>query len=424
MNIRILATTLAFVITISSSVSVFAIPSRSQSSYERQEEVQLVDSRLEYGEIENEITEIENKIYDLNMQIEPLQLTAEKNKKEIEDITMIIDNTKKDIEQCKKEINELDFALGQRVKAMYISGDLEFSYLCFVFESESTSDFFTRVQAVSKIVGKDKSAIENIDKKKQEIDTKINTLQEKRDEIYKLNTDVKDTLSKLDGKKKEQEALAKQAKTEKSMFDSDYLSKMELNAVSSQFNTIDNENSSSEEILGAINQLTSIRDNQIKSPIISKEINEKIEKAKVIVQQKKLDEDNNGVSNTKPRRNKSGSSVPEAGKAQAILNEAYKHLGKDYVWGATGTQTFDCSGFTQYVYNHAAGIEISRSTYTQINMGQEVSEDELEPGDLVFPHTGHVGIYVGNGQMIHAPHTGDVIKVGPVYEFYSARRIL
>ena len=426
MNIRILATMLAFVITISSSVPVFAIPSISQSSYERQEEVQLVDSRLEYGEIENEITEIENKIYDLNTQIEPLQLTAEKNKKEIEDITMIIDNTKKDVEQCKKEINELDFALGQRVKAMYVSGDFEFNYLSFVFESESTSDFFTRVQAVSKIVGKDKSAIENIDKKKKEVDTKINSLQEKRDEIYKLNTDVKDTLSKLDGKKKEQEALAKQAKTEKSKFDSDYLSKLELNAVSYQFNIIDNENSSSEEILGAIDQLTCIRDNQIKSPIVSKEINEKIEKAKAAAQQKKLDEDNNVVSNTKPRRNKSGSSVPvpEAGKAQAILNEAYKHLGKDYVWGATGIQTFDCSGFTQYVYNHAAEIDISRTTYTQINVGQEVSEDELEPGDLVFPHTGHVGIYVGNGQMIHAPHTGDVIKVGPVYEFYAARRIL
>ena len=426
MNIRILATMLAFVITISSSVPVFAIPSISQSSYERQEEVQLVDSRLEYGEIENEITEIENKIYDLNTQIEPLQLTAEKNKKEIEDITMIIDNTKKDVEQCKKEINELDFALGQRVKAMYVSGDFEFNYLSFIFESESTSDFFTRVQAVSKIVGKDKSAIENIDKKKKEVDIKINSLQEKRDEIYKLNTDVKDTLSKLVEKKKEQEALAKQAKTEKSKFDSDYLSKLELNAVSYQFNIIDNENSSSEEVLGAIDQLTSIRDNQIKSPVVSKEINEKIEKAKAAAQQKKLDEDNNVVSNTKPRRNKSGSSVPvpEAGKAQAILNEAYKHLGKDYVWGATGIQTFDCSGFTQYVYNHAAGIEISRSTYTQINMGQEVSEDELEPGDLVFPHTGHVGIYVGNGQMIHAPHTGDVIKVGPVYEFYAARRIL
>lgn len=426
MNIRILSTMLVFVITISSSVLVFAIPSISQSSYARQEEVQLVDSRLQYGEIENEITEIENKIYDLNTQIEPLQLTAEKNKKEIEDITMIIDNTKKDIEQCKKEINKLDFDLGQRVKAIYVSGDFEFNYLSFVFESESTSDFFTRVQAVSKIVGKDKLAIENIDKKKKEVDTKINSLQEKKDEIYKLNTDIKDTLSKLDGKKKEQEALAKQAKTEKSKFDSDYLSKLELNAVSYQFNIIDNENSSSEEILGAIDQLVSIRDNQIKSPLVSKEINEKIEKGKAAAQQKKLDEDNNVVSNTRPRRNKSGSSVPvpEAGKAQAILNEAYKHLGKDYVWGATGIQTFDCSGFTQYVYNHAAGIEISRTTYTQINKGQEVSEDELEPGDLVFPHTGHVGIYVGNGQMIHAPHTGDVIKVGPLYEFYEARRIL
>ena len=118
------------------------------------------------------------------------------------------------------------------------------------------------------------------------------------------------------------------------------------------------------------------------------------------------------------------SSVPSAGNAQAILNEAYAQLGKPYVWGATGSANFDCSGFTQYVYENAAGIDISRTTYSQINVGQAVSQDQLQPGDLVFPHAGHVGIYVGNGQMIHAPQTGDVVKVSPVYSFYAARRIL
>ncbi|MFR1384289.1 MAG: C40 family peptidase, partial [Clostridioides difficile] len=66
----------------------------------------------------------------------------------------------------------------------------------------------------------------------------------------------------------------------------------------------------------------------------------------------------------------------------------------------------------------------SRTTYSQINVGVPVSQDQLQPGDLVFPHTGHVGIYVGNGQMIHAPQTGDVVKVSPVYKFYAARRVL
>ncbi|MNI85606.1 Murein DD-endopeptidase MepS/Murein LD-carboxypeptidase precursor [compost metagenome] len=84
---------------------------------------------------------------------------------------------------------------------------------------------------------------------------------------------------------------------------------------------------------------------------------------------------------------------------------------------------FDCSGFTQYVYRQA-GIYISRTTYTQINDGVAVSYSNLQPGDLVLTSAGHIGIYVGNGQMIHAPQTGDVVKVSKIWSFYAARRIL
>jgi len=421
---------------------VYATPSNQQ----------LSDSRQKYAEIENKIRDIENKIYDLNTQIEPLQLTVDKNKKEIENINKVVENTKKDIEQCKKEINELDLALGQRVKAMYTSGDLEFNYLNFVLEADSTTELFSRVQAVSKIVGKDKLSIENIDNKKEELNTKIKSLQDKKDEIDKLNKQIKDTLNELDGKKKDEENLANEANAEKSKFDSEYLSQLERGAVKPQFDVIDNSNSSSSEIQGVINQLISIRNNQIKSPIVTKEINEKVEKAEVLVSQKKAAEEKAAAESKKAaeekvtaattkaattkvvasnvrlssKKSSSSSSVsaPSAGNAQAVLNEAYAQLGKPYVWGATGSDTFDCSGFTQYVYEHAAGIDISRTTYSQIDVGRAVSEDQLQPGDLVFPHTGHVGIYVGNGQMIHAPQTGDVVKVGPVYDFYAARRIL
>ena len=428
MKNKVLATMLAIIIMICTSMPVLAAPN----------ETQLNDSRQKYAEIENKIRDIEKKIYDLDTQIEPLQLTVDKNKKEIENINKIVENTKKDIEQCKKEINDLDLALGQRVKAMYTSGDLEFNYINFVLEAESTSELFSRVVAVTKIVGKDKLSIENIENKKEELNSKIKSLQDKKAEIDKLNKEVKDNLTELDKKKKDQVVLANEAKVEKSKFDSEYLSQLEREAVKTQFDVIDNANSSSSEIQGAINQLISIRNNQIKSPIVTKEINEKVEKAKVVANQKKVAEEKEAVKrekeaqtkvaaiNTKSSSKKANSSVaaPSAGNAQAVLNEAYAQLGKPYVWGATGVDSFDCSGFTQYVYEHAAGIDISRTTYTQINEGQSVSQDQLKPGDLVFPHTGHVGIYVGNGQMIHAPQTGDVIKVGPVYDFYAARRIM
>lgn len=435
MKNKILAATLAILITICSSMPVFATPNNAQ----------LNESRQKYVEIENKIRDIENKIYDLSAQIEPLQFTVDKNKKEIENINKVMENTKKDIDQCKKEINDLDLILGQRIKALYNSGDLEFNYINFVLQSDSTSELVTRVQAVSKIVGKDKEYIDNINNKKSELNNKVKSLDDKKEEINKLNKEIQEDLNELSGKKKEQEVLANQAKEERSKFDAEYLSILERDAVKSQFDSIDNSNSSYAEVKGAINQLISIRNNQIKSPIIINEINDKIEKAKVIAQQKKAQEEKEAAerarqaeaqaranaaaassTTTKTSSKKPSASVaaPSAGNAQGVLNEAYKYLGTPYVWGATGPSTFDCSGFTSYVYRHAAGMEISRTTYTQINVGQPVSQDQLQPGDLVFPNAGHVGIYVGNGQMIHAPQTGDVVKVGPVYSFYAARRVL
>jgi peptidoglycan hydrolase CwlO-like protein len=412
MKNKILAIMLASVIVIGSSIPAFATPDNQQ----------LSDSRQKYAEIQSKITDIQNKIYDLDMQIEPLQLTVDKNKKEITSINKTMDNTTKDIEQCKKEIGTLDLALGQRVKAMYVSGDLEFSYLSFILESESTSDFFTRAEAVSKIVGKDKKAIENITDKKKELDGKIQSLEDKKEEIDKLNKEIQGTLSELDVKKKDQQDLAKAANDEKSKFDAQYLSQIERGTVQSQFDVINNANSSSSDLQSAIVQLRNIRDNQIKSQIVTTEINEKIEKAKATVASQKAAEVKAVVASRGKTR--SAGAVPSAGNAQAILNEAYAQLGKPYVYGATGSANFDCSGFTQYVYENAAGIDISRTTYSQINEGQAVSQDELKPGDLVFTHPGHVGIYVGNGQMINAPQTGDVVKVAPVYSFYAGRRII
>jgi len=411
MKNKILAIMLASVIVIGSSIPAFATPNDQQ----------LSDSRQKYAEIQSKITDIQNKIYDLDTQIEPLQLKVDKNKKEITSINNVIDNTTKEIEQCKKEIGTLDLALGQRVKKMYESGDLEFNYLSFILESESTSDFFSRAEAVSKIVRMDKKNIDNITDKKKELDSKIQSLEDKKEDIDKLNKEVQGTLSELDVKKKAQQDLAKDANDEKSKFDSQYLSQIERGTVQSQFDVINNSNSSATDLQSAINQLRNIRDNQIKSQIVTTEINEKIEKAKTAVASKKAAEVK--VAAVSRGRSRSGS-VPAAGNAQAILNEAYAQLGKPYVYGATGSANFDCSGFTQYVYENAAGVDISRTTYSQINEGQAVSQDQLQPGDLVFTHPGHVGIYVGNGQMINAPQTGDVVKVAPVYSFYAGRRII
>jgi cell wall-associated NlpC family hydrolase len=112
--------------------------------------------------------------------------------------------------------------------------------------------------------------------------------------------------------------------------------------------------------------------------------------------------------------------------AAQIIDYASQFLGVPYVWGGTSPSGFDCSGLVQYVYGHF-GIYLPRTAAEQQQVGLYVSRDQLQPGDLVFfgDPAHHVGIYVGNGMMLHAPHTGDVVKISPLStDFTYGRRVL
>ncbi|MYS89383.1 MULTISPECIES: C40 family peptidase [Streptomyces] len=114
-------------------------------------------------------------------------------------------------------------------------------------------------------------------------------------------------------------------------------------------------------------------------------------------------------------------------RAAAAVSYAYQKLGSPYVWGATGPNAFDCSGLIQAAYR-SAGVSLPRTTYSQIDAGRRVARSELLPGDLVFFYAGisHVGIYVGNGRMIHAPNPSAPVRVAPLDEmpFTGATRVV
>ncbi|WP_333767879.1 C40 family peptidase [Streptomyces sp. IBSBF 2435] len=119
-------------------------------------------------------------------------------------------------------------------------------------------------------------------------------------------------------------------------------------------------------------------------------------------------------------------SGPASGRAAAAISFALAQRGKPYVYGATGPGSYDCSGLTGAAYR-AAGVTLGRTTYDQAKQGVAVSKADLRPGDLVFFYSGlsHVGIYLGNGQIVHAPHTGAFVEVAPLswMPFATARRV-
>lgn len=138
-----------------------------------------------------------------------------------------------------------------------------------------------------------------------------------------------------------------------------------------------------------------------------------------------------GTINSNPGAGESGTSQG----ADAVISLAKQQLGKPYVWGAEGPSSFDCSGFTQYVFKNAAGKILPRVSKEQSKFGQSVNKSNLQKGDLIFFDTdkdgvvNHVGIYMGNNEFIHASSGGKKVIISQLNSYYNsvytnARRVL
>jgi cell wall-associated NlpC family hydrolase len=196
-----------------------------------------------------------------------------------------------------------------------------------------------------------------------------------------------------------------------------------------------------EQLRGAANiELSSLRSRQAELKRHKKTINGKLGAARQLLsqlpseQRARLGEDGAARASRSSTGARDGLAAPGSAteqapnsRAAAAVSYAYSKLGSPYVWGATGPDAFDCSGLIQAAYR-SAGISLPRTTYAQIETGQRVSRSELLPGDLVFFYSAisHVGIYVGNGQMIHAPNPSAPVRIAPISEmpFAGATRVV
>ncbi|SHK59665.1 N-terminal domain of peptidoglycan hydrolase CwlO-containing protein [Clostridium cavendishii DSM 21758] len=411
MKKRILSTVIAVSLIMGTGIQSIAAPLTDAQKQQKIEDTKKLD------DINSKVKDLEKQMNDLTDQIELVYSQIEKNKNEIAKVKNEIKSTQKQVDKLKEDLKEKETVLGDRMRAVYKTGTTE-NYLGVILSSTSFSDLITKFQAVGKVVTLDNKIIDELNSKKAELDDKVKNLNTKNEELDKLNIENKAKLDEFNKKKDEQKSVISQLNQEKGKIEVD-LAAVEKPMVQPFIDVINNSGSSIDDLTSARDALRNIR-TQIKSPAVDADLVKAIEKAKSLIEEKQ-------------KVASSTSSVPSRGgngtaSSNSILNYASQFLGRPYVWGAHGPGSFDCSGFTSYVFGHF-GYGVSGTTYDQINQGTPVSYNDLQPGDLVFERgsasaPSHVAIYWGNGQIIHASNPRDGVKIGPISDYVAARRVL
>lgn len=365
---------------------------------------QLEENKAKKDGLQSEIDELDGKLDKATDEMIKMQEEYDRLKSEI-------DGIKKELESAEKRYNERNAKLNSRVEAMYKSGNV--GYVEVILSSESIGDFFTRVDMVKNLVDHDQTVISEMKSEKETIDTKKKELEVKFTQAEKAKADSEAKKNELVAAAEAKEALVAELES-KGQNLTTQIGTLEAEAAAAAERAAAAAAAERAAAEAAAADQTVSRENSTREPIA------------------------NNTGNTAPTA-PSAPSTPSApqevtpapapsapsGNGSSVVSKAYAYLGVPYVWGGSSPSGFDCSGLTSYVYKQA-GVSLPRTARAQQNFGTKVSLSALQAGDLVFwgSPAHHVGIYIGGGKYIHAPQTGDVVKVSTLKGATSATRVL
>lgn len=399
MRRRLLSLLIATGLAMSVSMPILAAPLTEQLSNQKK---QLLEQQGSYTMVQKNFDQLEISIEMLDSDIGNVYAGIDKAKNEIIVTENKIVKTTKDITIAENNIKGEEALFNERMRVMYMNG--ADSYLEILLDSKGIDDLISRVENVKSVVEYDNKIIKELDEKKKTIEGIKKSLNDNKIKVLALKVENENKLDKLTIKKNEQSKLIVEAKKQQELHKNELTETQAL--LGNTMNQIKEASNQTPKYDVAIGTKKTQENTLSRGGEITVAKNEtKVEPSKVV---------------SEPKQTTSANS-------NEVIAYAKTFMGTPYEYGAVGPNTFDCSGFVQYVYAHF-GVSTGRSTYDQITHGEFVSRENLQPGDLVFFGTGtphHVGIYIGNGSYIHASHTGDVVKISQLTrdDYLSARRV-
>ncbi|MFC8434552.1 NlpC/P60 family protein [Streptomyces sp. NPDC057253] len=325
------------------------------------------------------LEEVEKKVDDLYRQAESAtdsyNAAKEKTTKQRKQVDTLLD----DVAQRTEKLNQAREELGSFAAAQYRTGAAAPDTATFLL-ADTPQDYFDQTQLMGRLTSRQKGAVDDYVseqsatmKKRQEASQSLQSLTETQSDlktakatVQKKLADARELLSELTAQEKARLAAIEKEKQEAAARKAAELARQQAAAEKAAQEAAAQESASG-----------------------------------------------SGSSTTGSSTVTDSSYATKAAKALAF---ARAQIGKPYVWGATGPGSYDCSGLTQAAWK-AAGVTLPRVTYDQVNAGTTVSLADAQPGDLVFFYDdiSHVGLYIGNGMMIHAPKPGAYVREESIY---------
>ncbi|MDQ0246625.1 cell wall-associated NlpC family hydrolase/Skp family chaperone for outer membrane proteins [Bacillus fengqiuensis] len=360
-----------------------------------------IDSTVTQGQIDatkGQIDDFETKIQQLDNRI---TIAMEKSQKLNDDIKRQhekIVETEAEIEKAKQALDAHKKVYSERLRSIQLEGNQSIAtYAELLLSSDNISEFLTRFTAISQIIESDRDLLNGLNEKEQTLKGAEEKLQNGYNQLKKSQNKLADEQKKIEADKKEVEKELAKAK----------------NILKNQQDQL-------------VQQEAQRRAQQ--AQLAQQEAQRRVQQAQLAQQAEQETRQQSLVTKaSKSTPSVEAAALTNSGEANKLIATAKQYLGVPYVWGGTTPSGFDCSGFTQYVFR-SVGINLPRVSRDQQNVGTRISLNEVQPGDLVFRGNPayHVGIYIGGGQYIHAPQTGDVLKISTYNpsKFTTAARVL